>query len=146
MVKKIKPITTFLHQPLTEATGAGSEVGASTLAQENQCDEADQPTASNQPEESLIEKAMQDVEQQPGNEEAAMPSENENIFWNSVAAKGEEKETHQNSGDSQNFQITPGEVNQSQGIDTYADDAEHRCTHTLSLKDVGCGKNYQMRK
>ena len=31
-VKKVKPITTFLHQPLTEATVAGSEVGASTLA------------------------------------------------------------------------------------------------------------------
>ena len=26
MVNKIKPITAFLHQPLTEATGAGSEV------------------------------------------------------------------------------------------------------------------------
>ena len=41
MEKKIKPITTFLHQPLTEAAGAGSEVRASTLAQENQGDEAD---------------------------------------------------------------------------------------------------------
>ena len=40
MVTKIKPITAFLHQPLTEATGAGSEVGALTLAQENQCDDA----------------------------------------------------------------------------------------------------------
>ena len=40
---------------------------------------------------------MQDVEQQPGNEEAAMPSENENtnIFQNSVAAKGGEKEIHE---------------------------------------------------
>ena len=56
MAKKIKPITAFLHQPLTEATGAGSEVGALTLAQENQCDEADQPTASIQPEKSLTEK------------------------------------------------------------------------------------------
>ena len=143
MVKKIQPITSFLHQPLTEATGAGSEVGALTLAQENQCDEADQPTASIQPEESLTEKAMQDVEQQPGNEEGAMPSENENtsIFQNSVAAKGGEKETHESSGDIQNFQFTPGEVNQSQGItDTYADDAEHRSTHTLSLKDVGLWK------
>ena len=56
MVKKIKPITTFLHQPLTEATGAGSGVGALTLARENQCDEADQPTASIQPEESVIKK------------------------------------------------------------------------------------------
>ena len=67
-----------MHQPLTEATSAGREVGALTLAQENHCDEADQPTASIQPEESLTEKAMQDVEQQPGNEEGAMPSENEN--------------------------------------------------------------------
>ena len=32
MVKKMKPITAFLHQPLTEATSAGSEVGALTLA------------------------------------------------------------------------------------------------------------------
>ena len=56
MVKKIKPITAFLHQPLTEATGAGSEVGALTLAQENQCDEADEPTASIQSKESLIKK------------------------------------------------------------------------------------------
>ena len=38
MLRKIKPITAFLHQHLTEATGAGKEVGASTLAQENQCD------------------------------------------------------------------------------------------------------------
>ena len=69
---------------------------------------------------------MQDVEQQPGNEVRAMLSENKNtsIFQNSVAAKGGEKETHQSSGDSQNFQFTPGEVDQSQGItDTYADDA-----------------------
>ena len=75
-VKKVKPITTFLHQPLTEATVAGSEVGASTLAQENQFDVSDQPTASIQ----LIEKEIQDVEQQPGNEEAAMPSVNTNVF------------------------------------------------------------------
>ena len=63
------------------------------------------------------------------------------IFQNSIAAKGEEKETHQCSGDSLNFQITPGEVNQSQGItDNYADDAEHRCTHALRLKDVSVWK------
>ena len=75
MVKKIKPITAFLHQPLTEATGAGTELSALTLAQKNLCDDqANQPTASILPEENLIEKAMQDVEQQPGNEEAAMPS------------------------------------------------------------------------
>ena len=69
---------------------------------------------------------MQDVEQQPGNEEGATPRENENtsIFQNSVAAKGGEKETHQSCGDSQNFQFTRGEVDQSQGItNTYADDA-----------------------
>ena len=65
MVKKIQPITPYSHQPLTEATGASSKVEALTLAQENQVDEADQPTASIQPEESLIEKAMQNVEQQP---------------------------------------------------------------------------------
>ena len=53
IVKKIKPTTAFLHQPLTDA---GSEVGALTLAQENQCDEADLPTASIQPEESLFRK------------------------------------------------------------------------------------------
>ena len=78
---------------------------------------------------------MQDVEQQPGNEEAAMSSENENtnIFQNSVAAKGGEKETHESSGDSQNFQFTLGEVNQSQSItDTYADYAKHRSTHTYT--------------
>ena len=36
---------------------------------------------------------MQDVEHQPGNEEAALPSENEdtNIFQNAVAAKGGKK-------------------------------------------------------
>ena len=104
MVKKIKPITAFLHQPLTEATGAGTEVGALTLAQENLCDDqANQPTASIQTEENLIEKAMRDVEQQLGNEEATIPSENENtnIFQNSVAAKGGKKETHESSGDSQ---------------------------------------------
>ena len=56
MVKKIKPITAFLHQPLTEVTGADSEAGALTLAQENQCDAADQPTTSIKPEESLFKK------------------------------------------------------------------------------------------
>ena len=55
MLKKIKPITAFLHQPLPEATGAGKEVGTLTLAQENQCDEVHQPTTSIQPEESLTE-------------------------------------------------------------------------------------------
>ena len=60
---------------------------------------------------------MRDVEQQLGNEEATIPSKNENtnIFQNSVAAKGGKKETHESSGDSQNFQFTPGKVNQSQG-------------------------------
>ena len=85
---------------------------------------------------------MQDVEQQPGNEEATMPSENENtnIFQNSVAAKGGEKETYESSGDSQNFQFTPGQINQSQGrpiTDTYAEYAKHRSTYKLSLKSVG---------
>ena len=75
MIKKIEPITAFLHQPLTEATGAGTEVGALTLAQENLCDDqANQPTASIQTEENLIEKAMRDVEQQLGNEEAPYPA------------------------------------------------------------------------
>ena len=41
MLKKIKPITAFLHQPLTEATRGGKEVGSLTLAHENQCDEVD---------------------------------------------------------------------------------------------------------
>ena len=50
---KIKPVSAFLHQPLTEATGAAKEVGALTLAHENQGDEADQPTTSIPPEESL---------------------------------------------------------------------------------------------
>ena len=145
MIKKIKPNTAFLHQSLTEATGAGTEVSALTLAQENLCDDlANQPTASIQPEENLIEKAMQDVEQQPGKEEAAMPSKNvnTNIFQNSVAAKGGEKETHESSGDSQNFQYTSGKVNQSQGItDSYAEYAEHRSTYILSLKNVGLWKD-----
>ena len=56
MVKKIKPITAFLHQPLTEVTEADSEAGALTLAQENQCDAVDQPTTSIKPEESLFKK------------------------------------------------------------------------------------------
>ena len=85
-----------MHQPLTEATGAGSEVGALTVAQENLWDDqANQPTAIVQPEESLIEKAMQDVEQQHGNKEAAMANKNEytNIFKNSVAAKRGKRNT-----------------------------------------------------
>ena len=138
IVKKMKPIVAFLHQPLKEATG--SEGGAMTLAEKNVRDEAYQPTASIQPEEILIEKAMQNIEQQLGNEEVAMHSENKNthIFQNSVAGKGGEKETHESSEDSQNFQFTPGE---SQGItDTYADNAEHRSTLALSLKDVGLWK------
>ena len=39
MVKKIKPITALLHQPPTEAIGAGSEVGALTLSQKNLWDD-----------------------------------------------------------------------------------------------------------
>ena len=59
-----------------------------------------------------------------------------NVFQNSVAAKGREK-THESGGDSQNFHLTPGEVNQSRGItDTYANDTKHRSTHTMSLKNV----------
>ena len=65
------PGTAFSRQPLAEATGAGSETGALKLAKENQCHGANQPTASIQLEENLIETAMQDVEQQLGYEEAA---------------------------------------------------------------------------
>ena len=45
---------------------------------------------------------MRDVEQQFGNEEATIPSENENtnIFQNSGAAKRGKKETHESSRDS----------------------------------------------
>ena len=81
---------------------------------------------------------MQDVEQQPGYEEAAMPTENENtdIIQNSVAAKGKEKETYESSENCQNLQLTPGEINQFQGIaDTNANDVKHRST--LSTKDFG---------
>ena len=47
--------------------------------------------------------------------------------------------------DSQIFQLTPGEVNQSQGItDTYADDVEHRST--LNQKDVGLWKKLPHEK
>ena len=94
MVKKIKLscITAFLHQPLTEATGAGTEVSALTLAQENLCgDQANQPTASIQPEENLIEKAMRDVEQQPGNEETTIPSENYKYLSKLSCCKGRGK-------------------------------------------------------
>ena len=62
-----------------------------------------------------------------------MPSENENtnVFQNSVAAKGGRK-MHESSEDSQNFHLTPGEVDQSRGItDTYANDTKHRSTHTV---------------
>ena len=86
---------------------------------------------------------MQDVEQQRGNVEAAKPSENENanVFQNSVTAKGGEKETNESSGDSKIFHLTPGEVNQCQGItDAYANDTDHRSTHTLSLWEVGLWK------
>ena len=58
-----------------------------------------------------------------------------------VAPKGVEKETHESNRHSKNFQFTPGALNQSHDItDTYADNAEHRSTHTLSLKDVGLWK------
>ena len=72
-----------------------------------------------------------------------MPNENvnTNIFQNLVAAKRGEKETHESRGGSQNFQFTPGQLNKSQGTtDIYADDAEHRSTHILSLKNVGLWK------
>ena len=60
------------------------------------------------------------------------------VYFKTQLLQRKGKKTHKSSGDSQNFQFTPGEVNQSQDvIDTYADDTEHRSTHTLSLKDVG---------
>ena len=47
MVKKMKPITTFLHQHLTEATGAGGEGGAMMLAETNERVEAYHTTHTN---------------------------------------------------------------------------------------------------
>ena len=81
------------------------EAGALKLTQENQFDGANQPTASIQPEENLIETAMQDVEQQPDYEGAAMPTKNENtdIIHNSVAGKRKIKEPRKSCVDSQNF-------------------------------------------
>ena len=72
------------------SNSAGSEAGALKLTQRNQCDGADQPTASIQQGETFIAIAMQDVKQQPAYEEAAMPVENENIdkIQNSVVSKG----------------------------------------------------------
>ena len=98
---------------MAEATSAGSEASALKLTQGNQCDGANQPTASIKPEENLIKTAMQDVEQQLRYEETAMSIENEStdIIQNSVAAKGGVKEPHESSVDSQNFQLTFGEVN-----------------------------------
>ena len=46
MIKKIRPITAFLHQPLAKAISAGSKAGALKLRQGNQCDGANQSTAS----------------------------------------------------------------------------------------------------
>ena len=129
-----------MHRPLEEARGAGGEAGALKQTQGNQCDGTNQQTASIQPEENLIKTVMQDVEHQVY-EEAAMPTENESpvIIQNSVAAKRGVKELRKRSVGSQNFQLTPGEVNQSQGItDAYADDVEHRSTP--SSKDVGLWK------
>ena len=58
MVKKIKSITGFLHQPLTEAIGVDTKVGALTIAQENLYDDQDnQPTASIQPEKKSYRKS-----------------------------------------------------------------------------------------
>ena len=115
IVKMIRLITAFLHQPLAKATGAGSEADALKLTQGNQCVGANQPTASIQPEENHIATAMQDVEQQPDYEGAAMPTENENtdIIQNSLDAKGEIKEPQKSSVNNQNFQLTSAEVNQS---------------------------------
>ena len=90
MVKKIRPITALLHQPLAETTDTGSEPSELKLTQGNQYYGANQTTASIQQEENLLETAMQDVEQQPGYEETAMFVENKNkdIIQNSVAEKG----------------------------------------------------------
>ena len=52
-------------------------------------------------------------------------------FRSLLLQKGGEKETHGSSGNSQNFHLTPGEVNQFRGItDTYASDTEHRSMYT----------------
>ena len=86
---------------------------------------------------------MQDVEQQFGYEEATIPTENEcaNTIQNLVVAKREVKEPKESSSvDNQNFQLTSGEINQSQSISDilYADDGKYRSTP--SLKNVGLWK------
>ena len=98
-MKKRRPITAFLYQLLAEAASALK------LTQRNLCDGANQPTASIQPEESLIKTAIQDVKQQPGYEKAAIHTENENadIIQNSVAAKEGAKEPLESRVNSQNF-------------------------------------------
>ena len=132
MVKKIKPITTFLHQPLTEATGAGSEVDALTLAQENQCDEADQPTASIQSEESFIKKQCRALNSNVIMWKQPCPVKMKiQMHFKTQLLQKEGKEMHESSGDIQNFCLTTGAVNQSRGItDTYANDIGHRSTYT----------------
>ena len=113
-VKKIKPIIAFLHQPLTEATDAGSEVGALTPAQENQCDKADQPTASIQSEESLMKKQCRTLNSNWGMRKQPCPGKMKiQIYFRTQLMHREGKETHESSRDGQNFQFTPGEVNQS---------------------------------
>ena len=134
MVKKIKPITAFLHQLLTEATDAGSEVGALTLAQENQCDEADQPTASIQPEESVIKKQCWTLnsnvvmwKQQPCPVKMKIQ-----MYLRTQLLQKEGKKKHMKVVEIVKiFNLSPSVVNQSRGItDTYANDTEHRSRYT----------------
>lgn len=83
------------------------------------------------------ETANQDLEQQANYGEAAiMPTQKENIEliqeW--LTAQVEAEEPQESIGDNQNFQLTPGQVGQVQGIqDSDIDYAKHRSTVT----DVG---------
>ena len=91
---------------------------------------------------------MQNIERQPGYEEADMPTENENTdtIQNSAAAKRGVKESKKSCMDSQNLHLTPGEVNQPQDI-THTHMQMMSNTDLLQVqKTLICGKNYYMRK
>ena len=74
MVKKLTPITAYLHEPLRAARSASDETDALIKTQGNQNVGTIQPIASIQPEEGLAEVIQQAVDE----EAATMPIQIEN--------------------------------------------------------------------
>ena len=132
MVKKLTPITAYLHEPLRAARSASDETDALIKTQGNQNVGTIQPIASIQPEEGLAEVIQQAVDE----EAATMPIQIENteLIQEPHTRQREANELQESNTDNQNFRLMSEKVDQVQGIpDSDIDDPKH-----ISIaRDVG---------